>query len=150
MRVKLFFTIALLFAFVLPSPGQQPVAVTQSSQAVTLLQTSLASMAAAAPADSAASGTVQVVAGSQSSSGTITIRTKGTSETYVQLTMPSNVDTIIYSSNQANEVSQGATTTLSLERTQTSQALEFPFAFISGLLVNPDVSVQFVGAENLN
>lgn len=151
MRVKPFFAIPLFLGVAaLPSNSQQSTAVTQNSQAVTLLQASLTNMAVSAPSDSLATGTIEIVAGSQTSNGTIRILTKGTSESYVQLTTPSNVDSIIYSNNQANEVSEGVTSALSLERTQTGQAVEFPFAFISGLLANPDVSFAFVGAESLN
>lgn len=150
---RLRFGILILFTLCsFPAVGQQTsIPVVRDPQATRLLESSVNTMAGpSVPLDSVASGTIEIVAGSQTTNGTIRIMTKGNSETLVNLSTPSLTDEMVFANGQANEISSGVTTTLSLERTQASQAVEFPFAFISSLLANSDVSFRFVGPENLN
>jgi hypothetical protein len=49
---------------------------------------------------------------------------------------------VIYSNGKANRMDPTGTTVLPLELAASSQSLYFPFPFLSGLLNNPDVSLQ--------
>jgi outer membrane lipoprotein-sorting protein len=122
----------------------------QDPQAVAILQASLNAMASTIPSDSTANGSMEIVAGSQTTEGTIQILTKGTAESLVQFTGPSVSTTLIYASGQANEVVNGAVNVLSLERIQTVQAPEFPLPLLLAILSNSDTSLQYIGLETLN
>jgi hypothetical protein len=121
----------------------QPVVV-RDPHAVALLQQSVTSMAPTPPADSAATGTVTIDAGSQTSQGTVNILTRGSAETSIQVQTPVESWSVIYADGQANRIDSTATTVLPLELSLSSQCLYFPLPYLGGLLANPDVSIQFV------
>lgn len=144
--------VLVLFALLIPeslsknqSANQTP---TVDPKATTLLQQSVATMATTAPSDSTATGSVQVVAGSTTSQGTVSILTKGTSETSVQMTMPTGVDTLIYANGQANEVVGTRVNGLSLELAVTSQAPDFPLPLLTAILNDTDMSSQYIGLDS--
>jgi hypothetical protein len=142
--------IVLLTPLVSFATQQNPITAAKDPQGLALLERSLTSMAQSIPADSAANGSIQLVAGGQTSNGTIRILTKGVSESFVLITAPSGTDQVIFSNNQSNEILNNSVALLSLERTQTAQASEFPLAILSALLNNVDGSIQFVGLEMTN
>ncbi len=126
-----------------PSPQRDP-------QALAVLQSSVAAMGNTLPADSTATGNVTITAGSETSQGTVRILTRGTNQTSIQF-QTTNVNwSVIYSNGQANRVDTTATSVPPMELAASSQCLYFPFAFLSGLLNNSEVSLQYVGQESLD
>jgi hypothetical protein len=120
-------------------------------QAVAIVQQSLATMSQSTPSDSTASGTVTLVAGSLTDSGTITILTLGTSQTSEQMqTIDAGYQATIYSNGQANQVQGSTSTSLQQELVVTSQSPDFPLPFMTAALNNSDESFQYVGIETLN
>jgi hypothetical protein len=119
----------------------------RDAQAVSYLQKSVAAMAATPPADSSATGSVTIVAGSETTQGTIKILTRGTAETSVQVQSASESWSVIFSSGEANKVEASATSILCLERAASSQSLHFPLPYLTALLNNPDYSLQYIGNE---
>jgi hypothetical protein len=143
--------LALTFCLLLiPFSARSQQTTIQSPQAVALLQSTLAAMGGSAPADSVATGTVSVTLGSLSETGTVRISTRGTDESMEQFTTPSRQRTVIFSKGLGNENVGSEVQTLHLERSVTSQSPLFPLPIVSGLLSNPDVSIQYVGVESLN
>jgi hypothetical protein len=119
-------------------------------QAVALLGQSVAAMGTTMPADSTATGSVTITAGSETSQGTVHILTRSMDQTSIQF-QTTNVNwSVIYSNGQANRVDATGTSVLPLEHAASSQSLYFPFPFLSGLLGNPDVSLHYVGRESLD
>jgi hypothetical protein len=132
------------------SARQTSTTVTQDPQAIVVLQRSISTMGSSLPSDSVATGSVQTVAGSQASLGTIQILTKGSAESLVQMTMPDATRTTIYANGQANEL-VGATVTIStLELAVTSQAPYFPIPLFAAMLSDPDYSFEYVALESSN
>jgi len=111
---------------------------------------SVRNMEGTVPSDSAASGNVVIVAGSLTSSGTAHILTRGTNQTSIQF-QTTNVNwSLIYSNGEANRVDATGTKVLPLELAASSQSLYFPFPFLSGLLNNPDIYLQYIGQESVD
>jgi hypothetical protein len=138
-----------------PQPPQQPaipapVPVTRDAQAVTLLQNSLAAMGGTVPTDSSATGNVTLVEGSLTSHGTVQILTRSTNQTSIQFQTDSSNWSVIYSKGDANRVDSSGINYLSLEFAASNQCFYFPMPYLSGLLGNPDVSIQYVGQETVD
>jgi hypothetical protein len=117
--------------------------------AVAILQQSVAAMAPIPPSDSTATGSVTITAGSQATQGTLTVLTRGSTQTSVQFQMPSESWTVIFANGQANKVQSSQTTVLPLELAASSQCFYFPLPFLSGILSNPDYSIQYIGQETV-
>lgn len=131
-----------------PTPQQQPV---RDAEASTLLQNAITAMGGQnAPSDSQATGTIDLVAGSQNDSGTVTILTRGTAQTSEQIAAQYTQRTVIFSNGQANLVKVTGVVTLPLELVATSQCPDFPLPLLVGEVNNPDWSIQYVGLETLN
>jgi hypothetical protein len=141
-------------SFLLPSAQGQTSTTTstpaQDPQAIAALQQSYKAMGGAVPADSIATGNIEVVAGTQDSKGTVRILTKGIRESSLQLTMPDSVTTTIYASGQANEINNNTVAVSPLELGVASQAPDFPLPLIANLLTDPDTSYQYIGLEGSN
>jgi hypothetical protein len=154
MRIKVLAFAASLFLISNSSVGfpQTPAATTSSPQrdpqAVAVLQKSVSVMGAL-PSDSTAIGNVTTVAGSLTQQGTITILTRGSTQTSIQFQMPNNPWTVVFANGQANRVETSQTTVYPLELAASSQCLYFPLPYLSGILNNADYSVQYVGQEAL-
>lgn len=124
---------------------------TRDAQAAAVVQQALAAMSRSAPSDSTATGTVTLVAGSLTDSGTITILTLGTGETSEQMqTTYAGNQALIYSNGQANQMQGTTSTSLQEELVVTSQCPDFPLPFLTAALNNSDESFQYVGIETLN
>jgi hypothetical protein len=82
------------------APTQAP---QRDPQAVAVLQQAVATMATSTPADSSATGTLTVVEGSTTQSGSIQILTLGTNETSETITLPNGQRAVIYSNGKAKE-----------------------------------------------
>jgi len=119
-------------------------------QAVQFLKRSVSAMATVAPTDSVATGSVNIVAGSQTSQGTVRILTRGINETSVQVQTQDANWAIVFLQGQASKTDAGTSTALSLEGASTSQAAYFPLAYLAAILQNPDAVIQNIGSETLN
>ena len=144
-------TIALVCLFTKSSfaqttPTAPPV---RDAQAVSYLQNAIKAFGST-PADSTATGNVTILAGGLTLQGTVQILSRGTAESSVTVEAGSSNWSVIFSGGQANRTEAGKTTSLPLERASSSQSLHFPLPFISGLLANSDMSIQFIGQEQLN
>lgn len=117
-------------------------------QAVALLQKSVSAMGIL-PSDSTATGDVTTVAGSLTQQGTVTILTKGSTETSIQFQMPNNPWTVIFANGQANKVESSQTTVYPFELAASNQCLYFPLPYLSGILNNTDYSIQYVAQETV-
>jgi hypothetical protein len=124
--------------------------VERDPQAVTLLQSAVSVMAPGGlPSDSTATGTVAIVAGSQNSSGTISILTRGSAQSSVQFQTSLSAWSVTYSNQQASRTVGTTATPLCLEEASTSLSVYFPLPVLAGLLSNPDVALVYIGQETL-
>src|SRR6267143_4713989 len=128
----------------------QIAAPTRVTQAVAVMQKSYAEMGGTIPNDSVANGTVQIVAGSLTETGTIQILTRGTKQSLEQVTTPSATRSVVVSQGQANEKIGTLVRSLYLERAASSQSVLFPLVLVADALSNPDAAIQYVGVETLN
>jgi hypothetical protein len=117
--------------------------------AVAAVQASVAAMAVNIPPDSQATGTIQIVAGSENDSGTVEILTRGLDQTSEQIVAASNSRTVVYSQGLASETSDGTLKPLPMELAATSRCPDFPLPFLAATLNNPDEAFQFVGQETV-
>jgi len=104
-------------------------------------------MGGTVPSDSVATGSVVIVAGSLTTSGTVRILTRGTDQTLEQLSLPQSTVATIYSRGAANATTNGTTQSLPLERTASCQSVAFPLPFLAATLANPDEAIQYVALE---
>jgi hypothetical protein len=147
--------VAFLLVSVLLSSLQQPVITTtqlqRDSQAVALLQLSIAAMAKTPPpSDSSATGVVTIVEGATTQSGTIQILTLGTSATSEILNLPDEQRAITYSDGGAKETKGTTTLNPPMELALSDQCPDFPLPFLQSALSNPDTSIRYVGLETLD
>jgi hypothetical protein len=152
MRVSRFVLATLLvFASSLDLSSQQTTAILQrDAQAATLLRQAIAAMGASLPSDSTATGNVTITAGGETSQGSVKVLTRGTNQTSIQFQSTMANWSVIYSNGLASRIDATGTTALPLELAASSQCLYFPQPFLSGLINNPDVSLQYVGEETLD
>jgi hypothetical protein len=136
-----------------PQPQQPatstPVPVVRDAQAVTLLQNSLVAMGTTLPVDSTATGSVTLVQGSLTSSGTVQVLTRGTNQTSIQFQTDSANWSVIYSNGEASRMDASGTRYLPLEYAASSQCLYFPMPFLASLLNNLDFAIQYVALETV-
>jgi hypothetical protein len=123
--------------------------VQRDPQAIAALQQAVAAMGGNVPADSVATGTVTLVAGSETDQGGIRLLTRGTSQTSVQVQTPLNSWGVTYSQGQGSRTDGATSTALSLEAASTSQCAYFPLPYLAGVLQNPDTALQYIGGETL-
>src|SRR5229473_1295145 len=86
-----------------PSP-QASLRVGRDAQAVAFVSQSIAAMGNTFPADSTATGSVTITAGSETSQGTIRILTRSTNQTSIQFQTSMANWSVIYSNGEANRV----------------------------------------------
>jgi len=149
MRVILL--VAVFFLFSSQSSPQQtaPSIIPRDGQAVALLQSSVRAMGGSVPSDSTATGSVVIVAGSLTTSGTVRILTRGTDQTLEQRFLPQSTEVTVYSRGAANALTNGTPQSLSLERTASCQSAAFPLPFLAAALTNSDEAIQYVAFETL-
>jgi len=107
-------------------------------------------MGAAVPPDSVATGSITVVAGSKTDTGTIRTLTRGLDQTDEEIDFSTEHRAVIYSRAYANEIQGTSTKSLPLELVVTSQSANSPLHLIAGALNNPDLAAQYIGLENLD
>lgn len=132
-----------------PDPTS-PTPPVRDPQAASILTRAVTAMGGAPPADSVATGTVTIVAGSTTENGDIRIITRGADQSAEQIHLSGETDSVIYSRGQANEVVRGATKVSSLELAASSASPDFPLPILAAALNDADVSVQYVGQETLD
>jgi len=118
-------------------------------QALLAVQAAIASMGAA-PVDSAASGTIVIVAGSSTEKGTVRILTRGTDQSLEEIQLPNEKRTVIYSRGQANEVFGGGVKAASQELVASSYSASFPLPHLAAVLNDPEMTFQYVGSESMD
>lgn len=151
MRLARFAFLVVFALFAQIAVAQQTTtSVQRDPQATALLQAAVNVMGGTVPKDSVAAGSIIIVAGSQTSTGSIQILTRGTNQSSEQITLPQSTTTITYSGGLADQTINSVTTGLSLERAATSQSVLFPLPFLAAALANSDVSVQYIALETLN
>src|SRR5712692_7946541 len=141
--------LSFLSCFLTPSLVAAQQLPQRDSQALVVLQRSLAAMGGAVPADSVATGNVTLFAGSKTENGTIRILTRGLEQSAEQIQTPDANRSIVYSQGLANRVDSSGTTPFTLELAASSQTPCFPFALIARALNNPDYAFQYLGLEAL-
>jgi len=155
---KAVLSVALGFLFSIPMFGRQvadstqtPTTVQRDPQAVAILHKALSAVGGSVPADSVATGTVTIVAGTKTENGTIRILTRGTDQTSEQIQLSdARQNSVIYSRGRANEVLSGAVKPASMELSASSQSPAFPLPLLLAAFNNADVSIQYIGEEILN
>jgi hypothetical protein len=133
-----------------PSSPPSPQAPQRDTQAIAILQQSVATMASIAPTDSTASGTVTIVEGSTTQSGSIQILTRGTSQTAETLTLPDGKREVVYSNGDAKEINGSGSANPPLELIVSDQCPDFPLPLLLSALNNSDESFRYIGQETLN
>jgi len=135
-------------------PGQATVQTAaqpqRDPQAVAIVQQAVKVMGGTAPTDSTAMGAVNLVAGSQSETGTITILTKGSAETSEQINLPSGQRVVVYSNGLASEITPTSSGQVIMELALADQCADFPLPLLLAALGNSDESFQYIGQESLN
>jgi hypothetical protein len=124
--------------------------VTRDPQALNLLAQSVAIMGGKAPADSVASGTVELVEGSKTSSGTIRVLTRGLDQSAEDVVTAEQERKLIYSKGLAVEAKEASAEVQSLESASTSQVATFPLVLLASFLNAPDAAFEYVGPESLD
>jgi len=119
-------------------------------QAIAMLRQSAAAMAQSVPSDSSATGTVTIVEGSSTDSGTIRILTRGAEETAEMMSLVSGQRAIIYSHGDAKEVTGTQSTNPPLELSVSDECPDFPLFVVTSMLNNPDEALRYVGSEILS
>lgn len=152
MRIQRLVLVTLSSLFVAASLNAQQTSSTvqRDPTAIALVQESVAAMATTVPSDSSATGTITVVEGSTTQSGTISIQTLGTGETSETINLSSGQRAVIYSNGDAKEINGTQTVNPVLELMVTDQCADFPLPLLLDALNNPDEAFQYVGQETLS
>jgi hypothetical protein len=132
--------------------AQQPPTSTpqRDAQAVAVLSQSISIMGRVPPTDSVATGTVTIVAGSSTNTGTVRILTRGTDQTSEEIQTSQPLKKVVYSRGMASEVVGVTVRPLNMELVVTSQSPDFPLALLSGAVNDSATALQYVALENVN
>lgn len=145
--------LAVLVLFASASVGfaaQQPAAslsAQRDPQAVALLQRSLAAMGGGVPSDCVVSGRVTIVAGSDTSTGSIRILARGFDQIAEQIETAGQSRSEVYSQQSGTISIDGAPDSMPLETAVSAQPVDVPLFAVAAVLSNPDFSVRVVGRE---
>jgi hypothetical protein len=121
-----------------------------SSQAASVLQQAFAAMGGALPADTIATGTVTIVAGSLTESGSIRIQTRGQSQSLEAIQAGSIQSSVVYSGGLASHDEGDAKKMYPIERSLSSQSAAFPLPLVFWALRSPDAAASFIGDESVS
>jgi hypothetical protein len=119
-------------------------------QAVAVLVSAFKALGGNLPADSVATGNIQIVAGSRTETGTIRILTRGFDQTVEDIQTAETHRSVVYSKGLATQVDGSTAKPLQLELAVTSQSPDCPIAFIGSALNNTNVGMAYLGLESLN
>ncbi len=145
-------TSLLLSALVVFSaPNLQAQQVPQrDSQALVLLQRAVTAMAPVAPTDSAASGTITIVAGGETQTGTVRILTRGTDQFAELMQTDKGSRSWVVSGLGAREQQGASSKNLSVEAALSGLVPFYPLPLLAGALANPDSAFILIGEESLD
>ncbi len=138
--------VVLLFSVVAAGQPSSP----RDSQAVAIVQQSIAAMGGVAPADSVAIGTIELVAGSKTGNGTIRILTRGLEQTVEEILTSEGRRAVIYSRHQASEAEGNSARTLQLELVVSSRSPCFPLVVVAAALNDPETAFRYLGEDSLD
>lgn len=143
-RVVLVVLLSLSF---LGAAGSSQQTAPRSAQALTILSRAVLAMGAAVPADSTASGTVRIVAGSLEENGTITLLTRGANQSSERIETSGGIKETTFSNGLAAQKDDNTTKTVTLELAASSQSPHFPLSLLVAALNSPDFAFEYVGQE---
>jgi hypothetical protein len=132
------------------APQSPPLAPVRDPQAIVALRQAFAAMGGALPSDSVATGTVTIVEGSRTETGTIRILTRSHDQTVEDIQTAEEHRVVVFSRIQASETRAGATRLLPFEPAESSQCYDFPLPLVAWALDSPDAAVSDIGIETLN
>ncbi len=152
MRVARLVLLFLIFTAIptalLAQQSAQPIQ--RDPQAVALLQRAVAAMAPIPPTDSAASGTITIVAGGETQTGTVRILTRGTDQFAEFMQTDKGSRSWVVSGLGAREQQGTSTKNLSVEGALSGLAPFYPLPLLAGALANPDSAFALIGQEPLD
>ncbi len=140
---------SLFFSFVLAQQAATP-DLQNSAQAIQALQRSAQVLGGSPPTDTSATGTIVVVAGGDTETGTAKILTKGLNESLEEISLPNGVSRVVYSNGMAVVLVPGSDLQqASMERTMSSQSPIYPLPLIARIISSPDSMYELVGTEDV-
>ncbi len=131
------------------APKSPPTPLERDAQALSVLKQSFAAMGGALPTDTLATGTITIVAGSTTKSGTVRILSRGTDQTVEDIQTESARHVTVFSGVVAAETKAGTTNRLAFEPSASSQCYDFPLPLIAWALSNRDAALVYVGLESI-
>ncbi|MCI0718344.1 MAG: outer membrane lipoprotein-sorting protein [Acidobacteria bacterium] len=146
LRFMVLFVLASIIGS-LPSMAQE--APQRDPRALGLVVQALAAMGGTVPADSVATGRIELVAGSTTESGRIRILTRGMDQTAEQIQTSEASRRIVFSRRLAIEEEGITKRAYSLELAASSQSPTFPLALLAGALNNPETGFYYLGIETV-
>lgn len=149
--VLLLVVLSVVPVSLLGQQSPQTVAAPQrDQQAISILQQAFAAMGKTLPSDSVTTGTVTIVAGSRTESGSIRILTRGPDQSLEEIQTEVTHRIVVYSRYFAAETNGSTTKALSVELSASSQCPDFPMPLVSWALNSSDAGVSYVGLETVN
>ncbi len=143
-------TLSVLLIFALPHSFQLQSPQQRDTQAMIILQQATKKMANSLPSDCSATGTITIVAGSETDNGTIQLVTRGTDQTSEAVQTASLMRRAVYSGGRAQFTEGSATHILPMEPAASSQSLLFPLPILTGAISNPEIALEYRGLESLD
>lgn len=122
----------------------------RDARAIAILQRALSAMGPIIPSDLVATGSVTIVEGSKTSTGSIRILTRGTEQSLEQIATEDSSRKIITSGMVASETDGSTSKSHSLERAASSQSACIPALIILRALNDPESEFEYVGEELLD
>jgi hypothetical protein len=115
------------------------------------LQKSIQVLGGSPPTDTAAMGTVVVVAGGDTETGTAKILTKGLNESLEEISLPKGISRVVYANGAAAILAAGRDDLqeASMERTASSQSAIYPLPLIARIISSPDSMYELIGTEDV-
>jgi hypothetical protein len=102
------------------------------------------------PADTTATGTVVVIAGTDTETGTARILTKGLNESLEEISLQNGISRVVYSNGAAAILAAGSDLQeASMERTASSQSAVYPLPLIARIMSSPDSMYELIGTEDV-
>jgi hypothetical protein len=155
MKPLALFGITLLFGFVafaqkLTDTDVPAIQVQRDPGATASLATAISSLARSVPADSVATGTVEVTLGAHSEKGTITIRTRGLTQTSETLVLPSGTQKFVFDGDMASDNLNGGPEVRSAELAASAQSPMFPLPLLANAYSDNAFSAADLGPEVLD
>lgn len=144
------FLLSALFAALVCQPASAQELLPRDPRALAVLQQSILAMGGAVPADSVASGSVRIVEGSSTETGTIRILTRGTKQTLEDVQTTGSRRMVTYTSGVASEGDARSSKLVSLELAVTSQSACFPLPLLMGILDDQSMAYEYMGTDQVN